>query len=256
MVVLFASERQTLQRLRNFLPATGEIRATTDWSSFEQLRGLRRCSVVAIEKLPTDPAFPKLIAFTEKHPLYPVILVTRWDPENARCLKDVSVEDVVWWREVEQLLSDSLQRVCGAGYVRQLAERFEAAEHLPSKLRVALVLMCSDEGPILTVKKLAKRTGCSRATLSRRWREVEEHPSPLRLEDMLHWILLLRAVDHRQSGASWGDAASRLGVEPRFLRRHAKQLTGDPIPELASEARRVMQRFEREIGRKLLRPAE
>ena len=128
------------------------------------------------------------------------------------------------------------------------APTLRAAEHVPQKLREALALACEGERPIRTVERLACAVGCDRRTLWNQWKQVVGRDEPLRLQDFLHWVLLLRAMSGKTAGRSWADVADDVGVHPHTLGRLARQLAGRTLRDLAAGGHApVARRFEDEV---------
>jgi len=126
-----------------------------------------------------------------------------------------------------------------------LAAELRRSEHLPARLRQALALACDSERPICTVGKLATMAGCDRRTLWNQWRNTVGREAPVRLEDFLHWQLLLRAMTIKEPAMAWADVADRLGVHPHTVARLARQLAGRTLRELnACSAATVAAEFE------------
>ncbi|HEX8693921.1 MAG TPA: hypothetical protein VF746_15975 [Longimicrobium sp.] len=115
-----------------------------------------------------------------------------------------------------------------------LAAALRQAGHLPPRLRQALALACENERPICTVGRLASLSGCDRRTLWNQWRTAVGREAPVRLEDFLHWQLLLRATALKEPALAWADVADRLGVHPHTVARLARQLTGRTLRELSA----------------------
>jgi hypothetical protein len=115
-----------------------------------------------------------------------------------------------------------------------MARVVEEAEHLPATLRTALARACRSKWPIHSVNQLAAAASCDRRTLWYQWNQVAEESSEFRLQDFLHWLLLLRAVGRKVPEQSWESVAHNLDVHPHTLARWAKQLTGRTLGELAT----------------------
>lgn len=228
MLVLFSSEPKVLRSLRSKAPAA-------------------ECSTVVIEWLNRDPTFSLLCAFREHHPQHPLALVTRWDPESARHLKELFLEEVVWFREVERELRPVVERLCTHRYnfVRCMAVPFETAEHLPTTLRNALAHACRSERPAGSIKQLSTAVGSNRSTLWFQWNQAVD--SSLRLQDFLHWLLLLRAVGRKTPGQSWAAIAEQVGVSSHSLARFAKQLAGMTLQEVAANQEEVVHLFRERV---------
>jgi hypothetical protein len=237
MLLVYSDPPQNLPRLRAALPEKEPVVVAEEWSEVESTAPMSRCSVVMIDWLRSSDAFARLSAFKHRHPHHPVVLVTRWEPDNARRLKDVQVEEVVWHREIEQELAPSVHRACthDPNYLRCLAVPFEEARHLPAALRAALVYACRSDVPIRSVKQLAASVGSNRRTLWYQWNKVTSGASDLRLQDFLHWTLLLRAVGRKTPDHTWAAVAEYVGVHAHTLGRFARQLTGRTLLDLASE---------------------
>jgi transposase-like protein len=146
------------------------------------------------------------------------------------------VEEVVWSREVERELPTAVRRVCRSAPnpVHCLATALEEAEHLPAMLRKALAHVCRSERPVYSVEALAAAMGCNRRILWQQWSEAAGPTASIRLQDFLHWLLLLRAVGRKVPERSWESVAHDLGVHPHTLGRWAKQLAGRTLRELST----------------------
>lgn len=206
MLALFAADPLLLRRLPALLPAGVEVRIASRWNQLDRLHPEASCAVVCIEHLGTNNAVARLCRLKARHPSFRVILVTRWTLDNARCLKDLALEEVVWLRELDRELARAVRTACGRVGVRSLADELGSAHRLPARLRDGLVLACRSEPPIRTINALAAAAGCDRRTP---WREWHRIAGDLRLEDVLHWLLLLRAgtfKDEDCSGRTWRSA--------------------------------------------------
>jgi AraC-like DNA-binding protein len=131
------------------------------------------------------------------------------------------------------------------------------AAHLPPRLREALLLACDERRSIRTVEKLAAAAGCDRRTLWTHWKNaVNGRGAELRLQDFLHWVILLRAAHRKRPSLAWADVADELGIHPHTLSRLARQLTGAPLRDLAAGGHTSLAvRFEAEVLAALV-PAE
>ncbi len=254
MLALFSADPKQVPRLRSALPPDRQVVAVMDWGDLERAVQVAECSVIHVDRLDSSSALPQISALKTRHPRHPVVLVTRWDLENARQLKDVSVEEVIWLLEAQQALRPAVERTCAQdpSYVHCLAVPFEEAEHLPATLQEAIVYACRSERPVCSIKQLAAAVKSNRATLWHQWRKVVGAPSRLRLEDFLHWVLLLRAVGRKTSGRSWAEVAEELGIHAHTLWRYAKQLTGRTLPELSADPMVVVRLFRGRVLKFLL----
>jgi len=136
-----------------------------------------------------------------------------------------------------------------------LAATFRRSAHLPPRLREALALACDDRRAIRTVEKLAAAAGCDRRTLWTHWKQSVGRNSRLRLQDFLHWVLLLRAAQRKTASRPWSEVAEEIGIHPHTLGRLARQLTGSSLRELSPRAHVTLaQTFETRILPQVLDP--
>jgi hypothetical protein len=246
MLALFSADPKQVPRLRSAIPPQQQVVAATDWDHLARIVPAARCSVIHVDRL-DHPAcgLPDLCELKARHPRLPVVLVTRWDLENARRLKDVSVEEVIWFVEIEQGLRGAVERACARepSYVYCLALPFERAEHLPPVLREALAHACSSERPIHSVNELAASAKRNRRSLWHQWNRSVGASTSLRLQDFLHWLLLLRALAMKTPERSWAAVAETLGLSPQTLWRYSRDLAGRTLPALAASEDEVVWLF-------------
>jgi len=137
-----------------------------------------------------------------------------------------------------------------------LPASFRRAPHLPPRLREALALACDDRRAIRTVEKLAAAAGCDRRTLWTHWKQSVGRRSELRLQDFLHWVLLLRATHRKTASRPWADVAEEIGIHPHTLGRLARQLTGSSLRELSTRGHGTLAHaFETQVLPQVLEPA-
>ncbi|MFL5538977.1 MAG: helix-turn-helix transcriptional regulator [Longimicrobiaceae bacterium] len=132
------------------------------------------------------------------------------------------------------------------------ATALRQAMHLPPRLREALALACDERRGIRTVERLASAAGCDRRTLWTHWKAAVG--SELRLQDFVHWLLLLRATHRKHGELAWADVADEIGIHPHTLSRLARQLTGCSLRDLAADGHaELVRRFEAEVLALVLR---
>jgi AcrR family transcriptional regulator len=241
-----AAERRRMHQLSR----SGDL-VTDDWRLFELTLPAADCSVAVVRWL-ADQFVARLSAVRAQCPFQPIVLVTSRDPENARRLKDLDVEEVIWLLEVEHQLSHAVERALASSLLRRAAHVFASSEHLSPVLRLALTQACRIDQPVRTVAALAAIAGCDRRTLWRHWHTAIGVSPELRLEDLLSWLLLLRAAGRKTRDHGWCAAAIAVGVHEHTLSRLTQRLSGRTLRELGADghrllaeqfARRVMSRF-------------
>jgi len=249
MLAVYCREQTYREKVRRALEVRAQVQVLDDWDEFELAAACASCSVAVIPWLSGDPALKGLSLFRALHPLHPLVLVTHGDLENLRDLKAVVVDDVVWTREIDRELSDAVGRTCVLSQTRRLAEGLRTNRAIPAKLREALARACESERPIHTVHKLAASVGCDRRTLWTQWKKVmDDEGTDLRLQDFLHWLVLMRATGRKTASRSWAAVAGDVGVHPDTLGRLAQQLTGCPLRDLCAGGQgAVASQFEKTV---------
>lgn len=248
MLALYCPDDRQLDGMQATLPTTEATIATRDWVTFRRATTDAECSVVAIEWLHDHLKFTRLLAFNTRCPLHPIVLITRKDADNARHLKDLSVEEVVWPGEVQRGLWPAVQRARVRNTLRTLAHLFFKAEHLSPDLRQALAHACWSENPIPSITMLAHVVRCDRRTLWRHWSQGTDSAPALRLEDVLRWLLLLRAAGRKTPDRSWSAVAGDLNVHEHTIARLARRLAGRSLSELsATDVPALAARFRRQV---------
>lgn len=116
-----------------------------------------------------------------------------------------------------------------------LEEAVRLQKNIPPKLREALMLLLDSPIPIISVKELAIRTKSDRTTLYRQWRNTFARALEMSLKDLIDWILLLRAMSWRLTGASWSSVAYRAGIKRQTLSRIARRLVARELRDLEME---------------------
>jgi hypothetical protein len=234
MLVICCIDSAQLQRLRSALPATETVLPTRDWQAFTHAAPGAECCILGARWLDQDGIFQRLCLLQHRSRLAPLVLVTSKDADNMRALKDLNVEEVVWLHEVERHLLAAVKRASARGLIQRLARRLEGATHLAPALTKALVHAFRSERPVATVEELAAATRCDRRTLWYHWYRTFDSRPPVRLEDFLDWLVLIRASAEHALGRSWPVVAVELGVHEHTLARMATRLVGVSLRELGS----------------------
>lgn len=233
MVVLFGTDDRYVSTLDALLSGSFALNRADTWRDVERASAASACVVVAIDWLQDSSTFQQLIQLTTRRPLLSVVLITRKDADNARCLRHLILEEVVWRRDASQQIESVVHAVEGKMPLRHVLARLAVAPRIPPQLRAALVHACMSDRPVLSVTDLAPAVGRDRCTLSRQWRTAVGRGATARLEDFLRWLLLLRAVELRACGRKWAMVADELGVHPHTLSRVAARLTECSLGDLS-----------------------
>lgn len=248
MVTIFGCDARQLSRLRAACAPAAPVTATSDWVAFEDQVACSECAVIALEWLSDADDFAHLLALRARLPLQPIVLLTRRDADNARWLKDVFVDEVVWQDEAAHELWPAIRRARAHGVLGTVAAAFQRADGVPPPLRRALAFACRNARPVYTVSQLMGVAGCDRRTLWRYWRDASTAPAALSLQEVLDWLLLLRAAGRKTADVSWCAVAEELGVHEHTLGRLAYRLTRQTLREVAARgADSVLLRFSEQV---------
>jgi hypothetical protein len=209
------------------------VERTVDWRAFECALPRSRCGLAVIECLDYTGEFGQLRLLKQRAVRHPLILITRRDPESLRLLKDITLEEVIWPSELNQMLLVAVQRACGNSLFSHIADEIQRMASLHPRVRAALALACGAAIPFTSVGDLAAAARCDRRTLWRAWAVSPPARTALRLEDLVGWILLIRAASMKSSGRGWSAIASEFKVSQRRLLRLSERLAGVSLSRLA-----------------------
>ncbi|MDB4883472.1 MAG: hypothetical protein JWL95_2238 [Gemmatimonadetes bacterium] len=253
MLALYGSDARQLARMRQALPVSECVVASDDWHSFEQAVPSAACAVIWMEYLADQLTFSRLSLVRHRFPRQPVVLITQKDADNLRHVLGLSIAGVVWSGELPRGLCSAVQRALVHSLFGDLADAFASAEQLPGSLRHSLSYACRSERPIRSVGALAAASCSDRCTLWRHWRKAVGAGAPARLEDALHWLVLLRAVGRKSPHQAWGVVAHELGVHHHTLSRLARRLASRRLSDLgASDLPDLTALFVRDVLRPLV----
>jgi hypothetical protein len=217
------------QEFRAVLNAAGVdcIQCRT-WSAFEHALANADVGIVVLPLLDRSE-YASLIAYQAAHPLVPIVLITRRDPDNLLHLKDATVDDVVYLHALQELpgaVRAALERRCLA----RAARTIEAVTVRDAELLTTLVRACRLPLPPRTVLALAALGGWDRRTLYQRWQKAL--PTARSPHDFLQWLLLLHAARMRLRHRSWKAVARVLGADRRTLEASAGNLVGVRLADI------------------------
>jgi hypothetical protein len=225
MIAVYCPEERHEAKLHAALVGINVKRAE-NWALFASEVGGCACGVVIVDWLAGNLAVERLEALRVQYPHKPVVLVTRKDADNVRLSHRVRIDELVWTEELEQSLPDALERMLRTHSFKEIVGTLEGADGLPRRLRDALAHLFRSPHVIVTIAALGAAVGCDRRTLWRLWAGTVDGEEGPRLQDIIDWNLLLRAIFLRAEAASWVGIAEQLGVHEHTLSRMSKRLTG------------------------------
>jgi hypothetical protein len=205
------------------------------WDEFERVLPFATCAIVVLGWLRgSDLDARRLGSLKERHPLRPMVLVTSKDADNARALRSMAIDEVVWLSEIDAGLWPAVRRARASVVRQHLTGVVDRALLLDRPLQRAIRYACNAERPVRSIGQLAVACGCDRRTLWRHWHQTVSARVTLRLEDVLDWLLLLYAIGRKTPAQSWSAVAAELQIHPHTLSRIAARLTARPLRKLAS----------------------
>ncbi len=234
MIALYSADARHSPRVAAALRGSAPVVSTDRWDQFERAIPGAACSIAVVEWLQRSPMLPRLTSLKTRFRLQPIVLVTNKDADNARALRGIPVEEVVWLSEIEEALRSAVRRANASALLQRAGFAIRQAARLPAVLRDCLAYACGADGPVHSVAELATTCGLDRRTLWRHWRAAAGGPARLRLEDVVDWLLLLHAVGRKVPSRSWSDVAAELKVHQHTLARAAARLAGRPLKALAA----------------------
>jgi hypothetical protein len=234
MLTVFAKDSRYARRIAATLPAREPAVWAGSWEELDQTYPGTTCAVVALGWLRDDLGERRLRSLKERYPTRPIVLVTTKDADNARALRSAEIEEVVWLSEIESDLLMAVRRAQACGFLQPTLRVLEQALLRYPPLRRAIDYACRAKIPVRSIGQLAASAGCNRRTLWRHWHEAVGPGCPLRLEDVLDWLLLLHAVGRKEPARSWSSVAADLQIHPHTLGRIAARLATRPLRSLAA----------------------
>ncbi len=240
MIALYSADARYRARVTAVLDGSAPVVSTDRWEQFERAIPTAACSIAVVEWLQKSPVFPRLSSLKARFRLQPIVLVTSKDADNARALRGIPVEEVVWLSEVQGSLGAAVRRANASALLQRTGLAIKQARRLPPALRECLVYACDAEWPVHSVAELATACGRDRRTLWRHWHRAVARHVRLRLEDVVDWLLLLHAVGRKVPSRSWSDVAAELKVHAHTLARVATRLAGRSLKMLAATDQKTL----------------
>lgn len=202
------------------------------WREPDRARLLRRagsaeCAVVVCPGFVGSDAGDWLRELRFTHGSLPIVLCT--NAVRSTLVELTGVVDQVVVRPLSlPEITHAIAAATRARWLRGFARRVEAADRMEAGLKELILPSILPAVPYTFVGRLCRDLGISPDTARRRWRAHWSGSPPLRLEDFLAWIALLRAHAAKPPGTSWKRAAGCLGVSRRRLRRWVRRYLGCP----------------------------
>jgi hypothetical protein len=235
MLTVLMQERSASNRIAVALGSGEPVVWAEHWDEFDRVLPFATCAIVVLGWLRgNDLDARRLGSLKERHPLRPMVLVTSKDADNARSLRSMAIDEVVWLSEIDSGLWPAVRRARASVVRQHLTGAVDQALLLDRQLQRAMRYACNAERPVRSIGQLAVACGCDRRTLWRHWHQAVSDRAGLRLEDVLDWLLLLYAVGRKTPAHSWSSVAAELQIHPHTLSRIAARLTTRPLRRLTA----------------------
>jgi hypothetical protein len=252
-IAMYCPDADLVARLRASVPAGEAVVPTSCWRTFQRSAATMESLVVVLPGHVTGDAVERLSTLQRRLPYHPLVLAVDRDPENLRRLSPLRIAEMIWTEEVDRQLWPTLRRARTGAALRRLARDLDHADWIPARLRQAMAAACRATSPVTSVPALADLAGRDRRTLWRLWQSAFGPEPPLRVQDFVHWILLIHAVALRSTGLRWSGVAAELKVHEHTIARVAHRLAGMNLRQVADAGPgEVTRRFARRAVEPLL----
>jgi hypothetical protein len=228
-------------RIRALLGPEFKVVTYRRWSDFLSASRTASCSIVEAEDLASRNSRRNLFQFCIYPPLRPLVLITRFDDVNARALKDLCVDEVVWSNRLDREHVSAVRKSHRRQFMVVLGDAIRRNDRLPRRLADALAGACTSPVPIQSQKELLEFSHGHRTTLFRQWHEIAGERQTLKA--VLDWVVLLRAALRHDAGQSWREVSQSMGVSTRRLSGIAARLVGRKLSQM--DAPSLEERFRR-----------
>lgn len=205
------------------------------WPEFLRRARSATCAV-ACERWLTPEATNRLRHARQQLSDIPFLVSTSRSFDNAKQLRWIASDDVLWADELQRQLVPAASRAIELSWSQRVLTALCRADWLSPRLRLVFTEAVVAPEALPTVRLAARHVGCHRRTLWREWRRSISPASSPHLEDCLDWLILIRARSGYARSRTWAGAAHALHADLRALQRRAKRLTGHSLGFLASQS--------------------
>jgi len=235
-VMVFAPTLEAREAYRRLLAGESVV-SVPSWPPAMTLGSQVDCALVAVPPRAAFDATEAIHTLREEHPALPIVCAADAG-ERGGIVRAGGAHEVIRYADTAAVVAAAIQAACTAALLERAAALLHSADGMPPALRYALVHLCAADPPPRAVAELAAAVPVHRRTLWYQWRQYVRDV-PLRLEDVVTWVLLLRASILRLRGSSWTEAAAALGIHRHTVARAGKRLAGIRLPRAASDLTRA-----------------
>jgi hypothetical protein len=207
------------------LPMLPDVRTTHSAGELLEWASAARVIVLCLDDLRAAASASLIISVQRKARFAALLIVAPYSRENARALKDVVVEDVIWADEAPRRLPTAVEQVVARSSSSQFARAVLQGRALRPATSTALLKAASAHPPWKSLHDVARAAFCSLRTLESEF--VTAFGGGLRTpRRFLAIARLLWASDQLRNGASRSAVAADLQIDVRTLERRARELIG------------------------------
>ncbi len=240
-LVVFCSSDLFFDQVRRGCGTSWILARVSRWEDVAAAASSASCALVASEE--GDRWLLRgILDIRAKSPDLAFLVVGEAGPLHAlRQLNDPLIEGIRE-QDAQHRIPTLLTQLRWRSLFRWMARLIEGNAKAPVGLRRALAICCLSALPITSVTSLARAAQSHRSTLTKQWKQTFGAPPmlPLRLEDFVAMVILLRALAAKVPSITWREVSSGLGVHERTLRRTAHRLFGTSLGSLASQHPQVL----------------
>jgi hypothetical protein len=252
-VTMYCPDSSLAVDLRFSAPTGAAAMPTACWDTFQRSAACRDSLVAVLPGDVTTDQVRRLAMLQREHPDHPLVLAVDPNAENLRRLSRLEVAEMIWLEELNRKLWPALRQARTDGALHRFARRFEEADWITARLRKALAAGCRSVPPPCNVAQLAALVRRDRRTLWRIWQDTFGPTPPLRLQNFVQWLLLIRAATLRSTGLRWTVVAHDMSIHEDTIARMAKKLAGMDLRQVAAGGPvEVTRHFEQKVVARLL----
>jgi hypothetical protein len=235
-VMVFAPTPEARETYRRLL-AGETVVSVPSWPLAVTLGSQVDCALVAVPPRAVFDATGAIHTLREEHPTLPIVCAADAG-ERGEIVRAGGAHEFIRFADTAAAVAAAIQAACTAALLERAAALLQGVDGMPPALRCALVHLCAADPPPRAVAELAAAVPVHRRTLWYQWRQFAGD-LPLRLEDVVAWVLLLRASILRLRGSSWTEAAAALGLHRHTVARAGERLAGVRLPRATSDLTRT-----------------
>lgn len=208
-ILIYCARRTTAILANCPLFETERVITASRWADVPSMARETDCLIVCVERC-TQTQLDDLQTIARRKQRPSIVIVTERCPENVRLLSVVQADAVIWFEEVETELVPTVMGLLHTTVFDDLAKEFAAFPDVNTKTVKAIRTALSAPQPYREVNDLARELRCDRRTVWRDWKNAQ---LPHSMQELLDWIVLLRALSAKHAGLPWKRVSERVAAD-------------------------------------------